>query len=68
MIGLVLVVSGANERSSMDFVHNHLSIGLAFRELTVVDNLSRERVFLETDFRLISRKVIFGLRSNCAKP
>ena len=36
----------------MDFVHDQLADGRAFRVLTVVDNWSRESVLLETGFRL----------------
>lgn len=42
----------ANERWSMDFVHDQLADGRPFRVLTVVDNWSRESVVLETGFRL----------------
>lgn len=38
------------ERWSMDFVHDQLANGRAFRVLTVVDNWSRESVLLETVF------------------
>ena len=45
----------------MDFVHDQLANGLAFRVLTVVDNWSRQSVLLETGFRLTSREVILAL-------
>ena len=53
--------SAPNERWSMDFVHDQLANGLAFRVLTVVDNWSRESVLLETGFRLTSQDVILAL-------
>ena len=42
--GMPPPASGPNERWSMDFVHDQLANGLAFRVLTVVDNWSRESV------------------------
>ena len=59
--GMPPPASGPNERWSMDFVHDQLSNGLAFRVLTVVDNWSRESVLLETGFRLTSQDVILAL-------
>ena len=53
--GMPPPASAPNERWSMDFVHDQLANGLAFRVLTVVDNWSRESVLLETGFRLTSR-------------
>jgi transposase InsO family protein len=47
----VPVVTTPNERWSIDFVHDRLSTGRAFRVLTVVDDFSRECVALEVDFR-----------------
>ena len=41
----------------MDFVHDQLTSGTAFRILTVVDNWSRESPVLETDFRLTGERV-----------
>ena len=58
--GIPPPASGPNERWSMDFVHDQLSNGLAFRVLTVVDNWSRESVLLETGFRLTSQDVILA--------
>ena len=59
--GMPPPASAPNERWSMDFVHDQLANGLAFRVLTVVDNWSRESVLLETGFRLTSREVILAL-------
>ena len=52
----------ANERWSMDFVHDQLADGRAFRVLTVVDNWSRESVLLETGFRLTGETVAKALK------
>jgi putative transposase len=49
------------ERWSMDFVHDQLANGSAFRVLTVVDNWSRESVVLETGFRLTGDSVAMAL-------
>jgi putative transposase len=50
-----------SERWSMDFVHDQLANGRAFRVLTVVDNWSRESVVLETGFRLTGDSVATAL-------
>jgi putative transposase len=49
------------ERWSMDFVHDQLTDGRAFRILTVVDNWSRESVLLEAGFRLTGESVAKAL-------
>jgi len=49
--------TAVGERWSMDFVHDQLANGQAFRVLTVVDNWSRESVLLETGFRLTGDSV-----------
>jgi len=59
--GIPAPASGVNERWSMDFVHDQLSNGLAFRVLTVIDNWSRESVLLEVGFRLTGQSVIDAL-------
>lgn len=46
----------------MDFVHDQLSSGKAFRVLTVVDNWSRESVVLETGLRLTGESVVQALQ------
>ena len=51
----------ASERWSMDFVHDQLANGQAFRVLTVVDNWSRESVLLEAGFRLTGDSVVQAL-------
>ena len=45
----------------MDFVHDQLANGRAFRVLTVVDNWSRESVLLEAGFRLTGESVAQAL-------
>jgi putative transposase len=45
----------------MDFVHDQLASGRAFRVLTVVDNWSRESVLLEAGFRLTGESVARAL-------
>jgi putative transposase len=45
----------------MDFVHDQLANGQAFRVLTVVDNWSRESVLLEAGFRLTGQHVAEAL-------
>ena len=44
-----------NQGWSMDFVHDQMSDGRAFRVLTVIDQWSRESVCLEANFRLSGR-------------
>ena len=59
--GMPAPANGVNERWSMDFVHDQLANGLAFRVLTVIDNWSRESVLLEVGFRLTAQSVIDAL-------
>ena len=49
--------TGPNEQLSMDFVHDQMLDGRAFRVLTVIDQWSRESVSLEANFRLTGRCV-----------
>lgn len=53
--------TGAGQRWSMDFVHDQLADGRAFRVLTVVDNWSRESPVLELGFRLTGDSVVQAL-------
>lgn len=53
--------TAVGERWSMDFVHDQLANGQAFRVLTVVDNWSRESVLLEPGFRLTGESVAQAL-------
>lgn len=49
--------TAANQHWSMDFVHDQMQDGRAFRILTVIDQWSRESVCLEANFRLTGRCV-----------
>jgi putative transposase len=53
--------TGANQHWSMDFVHDQMLDGRAFRILTVIDQWSRESVCLEANFRLSGRCVAQAL-------
>lgn len=59
--GMPPPATGLNERCSMDFVHDQLVSGRAFRVLTVIDNWSRESVLLEVGFRLTGQSVADAL-------
>lgn len=61
--GMPPIAIGLNERWSMDFVHDQLVSGRAFRVLTVIDNWSRESVLLEVGFRLTGQSVVDALDS-----
>lgn len=45
------IPTGPNQHWSMDFVHDQMADGRAFRILTVIDQWSRESVCLEANFR-----------------
>ena len=45
----------------MDFVHDKLADGRAFRVLTVLDNWSRGSVLLEVAFRLTGNAVVAAI-------
>ena len=45
---------------SMDFVHDQLVTGRAFRVLTVIDQWSRESVLLEANVALTGQSVVRG--------
>lgn len=49
--------TGPNQHWSMDFVHDQMADGRAFRIFTVIDQWSRESVCLEANFRLTGRCV-----------
>jgi putative transposase len=55
--GVAPPASGRDQAWSMDFVHDQLVTGRAFRVLTVIDQWSRESVSLEANFRLTGRCV-----------
>jgi len=50
-------VTAPGERWSIDFVHDRLSTGRAFRVLTVVDDFSRECIALEADFSFSGERI-----------
>jgi putative transposase len=49
--------TAANQHWAMDFAHDQMHDGRAFRILTVIDQWSRESVSLEANFRLTGRCV-----------
>lgn len=55
--GRPMPATGPNQQWSMDFVHDQMLDGRAFRVLTVIDQWSRESVSLEANFRLTGRCV-----------
>ena len=56
--GPVPIPTGRGQRWSMDFVHDALMSGRAFRVLTVVDQWSRESPLLEVGFSLTGQHVV----------
>lgn len=52
---------GINRVWSMDFMHDQLSDGRAFRVLNVIDDYNREAIGMEIDFSLPSERVIRAL-------
>lgn len=50
--------TGRHQYWAMDFVHDQLVNGRAFRILTVVDKYSRESILLEADFALNGQRVV----------
>ena len=64
--GAVPPARGRNEYWSMDFVHDQLVTGRAFRVLTVIDQWSRESVLLEANVALTGRSVVEALEAVAA--
>ena len=64
------VPTGRCQYWAMDFVHDQLVSGRAFRVLTVVDKHSRESVLLEADFALSGQRVVdaFNKLANAPLP
>ncbi len=56
--GAVPPAHGRNQCWSMDFVHDQLATGRAFRVLTVIDQWSRESVLLEANVALTGQSVV----------
>jgi putative transposase len=52
------LLTGANERWSMDFVSDALSDGRRFRALTIVDDFTRESPAIEVDTSLPGDRVV----------
>ena len=61
--GVVPPASGRNQDWSMDFVHDQLVTGRAFRVLTVIDQWSRESVLLEANVALTGQSVVDALEA-----
>lgn len=59
-------VTRPNERWSMDFVHDTLASGRKVRLLTVIDDFTCERLVIEVDSSLPTRRVIRALESIAA--
>src|SRR5579862_7020878 len=57
------VARGRNQYWSMDFVHDQLATGRAFRVLTVIDQWSRESVLLEANAALTGQSVVDALEA-----
>jgi len=55
------VPAAVNEVWSMDFMHDSLECGRAFRLLNVIDHFNREGLGIEVDFSLPSERVIRSL-------
>lgn len=62
--GTVPVPTGLEQRWSMDFVHDQLIDGRAFRVLTVVDQWSRQSPLLECDFSLTGKRVVSAFEAH----
>lgn len=54
----VMPVSCPNERWSIDFIHDRLSLGRPIRAMVVVDDFTREYLAIEVSFSFGSRDVI----------
>lgn len=54
----VATAEAINQRWSMDFMHDTLADGRAFRILTMIDEYSRESLCLEVDLSLSAQRVV----------
>src|SRR4051812_4518183 len=61
--GMVPAASGRGQAWSMDFVHDQLVTGGAFRVLTVIDQWSRESVLMEANVALTGQSVVDALEA-----
>lgn len=59
--GIVPTATRADQHWSMDFVHDQLASGRAFRVLTVIDQWSRESLCLEANVSLTGQSVVDAL-------
>jgi len=60
------IPTGPNQHWSMDFVHDQMLDGRRFRILTVIDQWSRESVYLEANFQQTGRAVSQALDRSAA--
>ena len=65
--GVVPPASGRDQAWSMDFVHDQLVTGRAFRVLTVIDQWSRESVLMEANVALTGHSVVDALEALSAR-
>ena len=65
--GVVPPASGRDQTWSMDFVHDQLVTGQAFRVLTVIDQWSRESVLMEANVALTGQSVVNALEALSAR-
>jgi putative transposase len=61
--GAVPAARGRDQYWSMDFVHDQLVTGRAFRVLTVIDQWSRESVLLDVNAALTGQSVVDALEA-----
>src|SRR5687767_13433565 len=59
----LLKTGGTSQAWSMDFVHDQLVTGRAFRVLTVIDQWSRESVLMEANVALTGQSVVDALEA-----
>jgi putative transposase len=65
--GVAPPASGRDQAWSMDFVHDELVTGRAFRVLTVIDQWSRESVLMEANIALTGQSVVDALEALSAR-
>ena len=65
--GVMPPASGRDQAWSMDFVHDQLVTGRAFRVLTVIDQWSRESVLMEANVALTGQSVVDALEALAAR-